>query len=186
MNLKVKLDAKSILKPALILFLICLISTAALVGTNALTSDRIAAAQLETAEKSRLIVLPEATGFEEKNGYYIGTGSAGTVGYVFETESKGYGGTVKVMTGISEGGEVTGIVILSHSETPGLGANATNEKFGNQFKQAVPENGIEVVKNKAASEGEIEALTGATITSKAVTDAVNAAIDMYNEVKGGN
>lgn len=182
-----KLDAKSILVPTAILFVICVVVSAALAGTNLLTKDKIAEQQALKAEESRKIVLNAAESFEEQNGgeYYTGLAGGETVGYVFETESKGYGGTVKVMTGISAGGEITGVVILSHAETPGLGANAEKESFRGQFQQAAPENGIEVVKYQTPGEGQIEAMTGATITSKAVTDAVNQAVEHYHTVKGG-
>ena len=175
-----KLNASAVLKPALTLFVICLVVTALLAGTNMLTKDRIAEQAQITAEESRRIVLSEADTFEETDGCYTGTRGGEVVGYVFETEAKGYGGTVQVMTGID-----TGVVILSHEETPGLGANAERASFTDQYKQAVPENGITLVKNKTPEAGEVEALTGATITSRAVTDAVNAAIEQYNAIKGG-
>lgn len=180
-----KLDFKTIARPALILFVICLVASAALAGTNALTADKIVQAQLETAEASRKIVLPDAQEFESADGYNVGKSGGSDVGYVFETESKGYGGTVKVMTGIDTEGKITGVVILSHSETPGLGANAENQKFLDGYKQDAPPGGIEVIKNTAPASGQIEALTGATITSQAVTDAVNLAIEKYEQVKGG-
>ena len=179
-----KITAKDILKPALILFVICLVVTALLAGTNLLTKDKIAEQSALEAEQSRKVVLSDADSFEEADGYYIGKANDETVGYVFQTEAKGYGGTVKVMTGISADGQITGIVILEHSETPGLGANAEKASFTDQFKQAAPENGITLVKNKAPSDGEIEAMTGASITS-AVTNAVNEAITKYNTVKEG-
>lgn len=180
-----KLDAKSILKPALTLFIICLVVTALLAGTNLLTKDKIAEQAEITAQESRKIVLSDAESFEENDGFYTGLKGGEVVGYVFETEAKGYGGTVKVMTGISAEGSITGVVILEHDETPGLGANAEKTSFTEQYKQAVPEGGVELVKNKEAGEGQVEALTGATITSRAVTSAVNAAIEQYNTVKGG-
>ncbi len=179
-----KLDAKSVLAPAAILFAICIVVAAALAGTNALTEKRIAQAALAKAEESRMVVLPGAESFEERDSHYAGLDGAGqTVGYVFETEGKGYGGTVKVMTGISNGGEITGVVVLSHSETPGLGANAEKESFREQYKQPVGNlaGGIQVVKFQAPNEGEIQAMTGATITSAAVTNAVNSAIEMYQD-----
>ena len=113
------------------------------------------------------------------------------MGYVFETEGKGYGGSVNVMTGISTEGSITGVVILSHGETPGLGANAEKEEFRDQYKQPVANNvgGIQVVKYQTPSEGQIEAMTGATITSTAVTNAVNQAIAEYQNAyasEGGN
>lgn len=180
-----KITAKDILKPALILFVICLVVTALLAGTNLLTKDKIAEQSALEAEQSRKVVLSDADSFEEADGYYIGKANNETVGYVFQTEAKGYGGAVKVMTGISTDGQITGVVILEHSETPGLGANAEKASFTDQFKQAVPENGITLVKNKAPSDGEIEAMTGASITSRAVTNAVNEAITKYNTVKEG-
>ena len=76
------------------------------------------------------------------------------------------------------------VVILEQDETPGLGANAEKESFRDQFKQAVPENGFTVTKS-TAGEGEISAMTGATITTTAVTNAVNDAIAQYNEIKEG-
>lgn len=179
-----KLDAKSVLAPAAILFAICIVVAAALAGTNALTEKRIAQAALAKAEESRMVVLPGAESFEERDSHYAGLDGAGqTVGYVFETEGKGYGGTVKVMTGISNEGEITGVVVLSHSETPGLGANAEKESFREQYQQPVGNlaGGIQVVKFQAPNEGEIQAMTGATITSAAITNAVNSAIEMYQD-----
>lgn len=180
-----KITAKDILKPALILFVICLVVTALLAGTNLLTKDKIAEQSALEAEQSRKVVLSDADSFEEADGYYVGKTNNETVGYVFQTEAKGYGGAVKVMTGISADGQITGVVILEHSETPGLGANAEKTSFTDQFKQTAPEKGITLVKNKAPSDGEIEAMTGASITSRAVTNAVNEAITKYNTVKEG-
>ena len=101
-----KITAKDILKPALILFVICLVVTALLAGTNLLTKDKIAEQSALEAEQSRKIVLSDADSFEEADGYYIGKANNETVGYVFQTEAKGYGGAVKVMTGISADGQI--------------------------------------------------------------------------------
>lgn len=191
------MNIKEVIKPAAILFVICVAVSAALAGTNLLTADRIARAAAQKAEESRMVVLPEAEAFQasEDGTHYIGLNKEApegvVVGYVFETESKGYGGTVKVMTGISTEGEITGVVVLSHSETPGLGANAEKESFREQYKQPVGDlaGGISVVKFQAPAEGEIQAMTGATITSAAVTNAVNSAIELYQEAyasEGGN
>ena len=129
-----KVQASSVLKPALTLFVICLIVTALLAGTNLLTKDRIAEQAKITAEESRRVVLPDAEAFEAADGCYKGTSGGETVGYVFETEAKGYGGTVQVMTGIDTAGSITGVVILSHGETQGLGANAERASFTDQYK----------------------------------------------------
>ena len=74
----------------------------------------------------------------------------------------------------------TGIKILSHTETPGLGANAPKPQFSGQYKDKPIENKLEVVKVAPTKDNEIQAITGSTITSKAVTLGVNDAIDFYN------
>lgn len=185
-----KLDLKSILAPTLVLTVICLAVSAALAGTNLLTKDKIAEQQLQKAESSRKIVLHEANSFEAENAgtereYYVGKSGEETVGYVFETTAKGYGGDVRVMTGISAEGAITGVIILSHGETPGLGANAEKEEFRAQYQQTVPSSALELVKYQTPGEGQVEAMTGATITSTAVTNAVNQAIDTYHSIFGG-
>lgn len=182
-----KLDFKEILRPTAVLFVICVVVSAALAGTNLLTKDRIAQLEAKNAEASRKIVLPAAEEFQSQDdgAYYTGLSGGETVGYVFETGSSGYGGTVSVMTGIDVEGNITGVVILSHDETPGLGANATKPEFLNQYLQPAPEGGLSVIKYQTPGEGQIEAMTGATITSTAVTDAVNQAIEQYYAVKGG-
>ena len=175
---------KEVLQPALILCAICLIATVALAGTNLLTADTIEQQKVITEQESRKQVLPDADSFEEADGYAIGKAGEEICGYVFVTSSKGYGGDVEVMTGINSAGEVTGVVILEQNETPGLGANAEKESFRDQFKQAVPADGFTVTKS-TAGEGEISAMTGATITTTAVTNAVNEAVATYQEVKEG-
>lgn len=190
-----KISAKSVLVPTITLFLICVIVTGLLAGTNAITKDQIAFQQAETEKASRTMVLPGTENFEEASlsgedgtvSYYTGTDASGTVvGYVFTTEAKGYGGTIQVMTGIDAEGKVSGVVILSHDETPGLGANAEKEDFRNRYVgQTAAEGGFSVIKSGEAGEGQILAITGATITTNAVTDAVNSAVDLYLQVKEG-
>ena len=182
-----KLDAKSILKPTFVLFVICVVVSAALAGTNMLTEKRIEQLEAENAEASRMIVLPTAEAFESQDdgAYYTGTAGGEVVGYVCETGASGYGGTVSVMTGIDAEGNITGVVILSHDETPGLGANAEKPEFLDQYLQPAPEGGLSVIKYQTPAEGQIEAMTGATVTSTAVTNAVNQAIEQYYAVKGG-
>lgn len=114
--------------------------------------------------------------------YYEGFDGDTPVGYVFTTQSKGYGGAVEIMTGIDLEGRVAGIQTLMLNETAGLGMNAKNEAFRDQFKGKSGK--IGVAKSNPGDD-EIQALTGATITSKAVTDAVNIALKLYTQVTGG-
>lgn len=179
-------DVKMILKTALSLFLICAVSAGILGAVNLITEPLITANAAKAADEARAQVLP-ADSFEKMETadgkeYYKGT-SDGTAGYVFTTSGSGYGGAVEVMTGIDTEGRVTGIKLLTINETPGLGMNAKKDKFLNQYPGQQGQ--LTVVKNKTPEDGEILAITSATITSKAVTSAVNEALALYEEVKEG-
>lgn len=184
--------AKEIIVPAVSLFLICVVVTALLALTNAVTAPKIDALAVETQEASKKQVLSSATSFSEekqveKDGvsytYYDGLTSDGSVmGYVFVTSAKGYGGDISVMVGVLGDGTVAGVNILSINETAGLGMNAKNQSFLDQFLGKSGE--IGVAKNNP-SDTEIQALTGATITSRAMATAVNTALSLYAEIGGG-
>lgn len=184
--------AKEIIVPAVSLFLICVVVTALLALTNAVTAPKINALTVETQEASKKQVLSSAASFSdekqiEKDGvsytYYDGLASDGSVmGYVFVTSAKGYGGDISVMVGVLGDGTVAGVNILSINETAGLGMNAKNQSFLDQFLGKSGE--IGVAKNNP-SDTEIQALTGATITSRAMATAVNTALSLYAEIGGG-
>ncbi len=181
-----KLDPKAILVPAAALLIICLIATTLLAGTNLITSEKIALNAVETEKASRMLVLPEGkeygevTTLESGITYCVGLDESGNqVGYVFTANAKGYGGTVAVMVGLDNEGIITGIEILSHSETPGLGANATKDDFKGRF---FGKSG-ELTVDKTSNDGQnIQAITAATITSKAVTGAVNSVTAAFEEL----
>ena len=106
--------------------------------------------------------------------------SGNTVGYTLKVLPSGYGGTIELMVGIdSAKGQVSGINVVSNSETAGLGAKATNPEFSDQYK-GKPLEELSVLKNGTPGDTEIKAISGATITSTAVTNGVDAAIEVYN------
>ena len=187
-------NLKSLLMPAVVLFAVCLVWTFFLACTNSITAPRIEQLAKDNALAARLELLPEAKDFKRHearlNGetyeYYEGVDKAGqTTGFVFTTSANGYGGKIKVMTGVSSDGVIQKISILDISETPGLGMNILKEE--NIGKFAGKSGTLTVVKNKSNPAGnEITAMTGATVTTNAVTTAVNTALDLYNSVKGGN
>jgi len=184
-------------KNALILFAITLIAGALLGATYAITKEPIAQQQIIQRDKALNAVISDATFaeldlnvndypkiqsvFEAKMGDEV-------AGYAFKLMTKeGYGGEIQLVVGISNDGEVTGIDIIKHSETPGLGAKADEDEFKSNF-EGKPTTTLSVVKGNATSDDEIVAIGGATITSSAVTGAVNEAIDFYNNelAKEGN
>ena len=106
------------------------------------------------------------------------TVDGGDTGYVITaTDSEGYGGDIQVVVGITADGTVSGISFLSISETAGLGMNAQNESFYGQYVGVQTDH---FYVSKDGGEGEpIDAISGATITSRAVTGAVNAALGYF-------
>lgn len=179
---------KDIAVPAVALFVICLVASVLLALTNNVTAEKIAQNLVETEKASRMVVMPEAVSFGEaevkENGLTVCEAlddKQEVVGYVYTSSAKGYGGAVGVMVGLDKDGTVTGIEILSHAETPGLGANATSDSFKSRF---VGKQG-ELTVDKNSNDGQnIQAITAATITSKAVVSAVNAVIADF-EATGG-
>lgn len=185
------MSAKKIIIPTAILTVIVLVVTALLVLTNGATKDTIQKLQAEREEAAKQEVLAAADGFQEKTVEVDGTSytyfeATNGVGYVFTTSYKGYGGAVECMTGIDTEGKVTGVKLTNHDETPGLGAKAdgdddTGIKWRGQFVGRSADETLAVSKDG----GDIDAIAGATITSRAVTNSVQQALDIYNAVTGG-
>lgn len=159
-----------------------------------ITKEPIAAQELKKATEARQQVLNVAQDFAkidiagmnidtEKFGditeVYEGSANGQTVGYTFSIVTKGYKPNLTLTIGIDTKGKVSGVDIGAHEETPGLGANAVNPDFLGQFIKT--DGPFIVVKTPTGNTGEINALTGATITSKAVTNAVNSALEFYTQ-----
>lgn len=98
------------------------------------------------------------------------------IGYVITSHSDdSYGGTVELSVGIKEDGTISGVEFLQISDTPGLGLKAKEPKFKDQYNGKNAE-ALTVTKSGNAGDSEINAISGATITSRATTNAVNAAL----------
>ena len=192
-------------KPAITLCIITLVAGAALSGVYALTKDTIAAQKLAKEQESYKAVCAEATEFvndeaidakiaELAGGIYgtdfgkayinkalIGKNAAGeTVGYVISaTSGDGFDGNIVMSIGLDVNGVVTGIEFTTISETAGMGMKVIEAEFKDQF---LGDDVDSFVVNKAGGSTEpnqIDSVAGATISSRAVTNAVNAARDFY-------
>ena len=168
---------KSILNLGIVLFLICGISTGLLAFVNELTAPVI----LENTKAQELLankeVLPDADEFYSvAEDISVGKDSSGNItGYAVKVSPYGYGGKINMIVGIKKDLTVSGVEILSMSETPGLGAKAQDKAFLRQF--------INKDKNMELKK-DISAISGATITSTAVTEGVKEAISKI-EKSGG-
>ena len=109
---------------------------------------------------------------------YEGSANGEIKGYNFTVTPKGYAGLITTVVGVSNEGRVMDIKILSHSETPGLGAKAVEPAFAGQFKEKLAEK-LSVTKTPPESDDQIQAISGATITSSAVISGVNTALEYW-------
>lgn len=171
-------------KPIVVLGIICLVTSLLLAVTNGVTAPIIEENTIRTANETRQALLPAAAadGFSEitvpadsadhvTEIYRANNGS----GFVITAQAKGYGGDVPVMVAFNTEGSIEAVRFLDNSETPGLGQKVKTDAFQGQFSGMAAE---------AFTISDIDALTGATISSRAATTAINAAIAAYDSVKG--
>lgn len=182
-------ERKDILRYALILFLITAVVAGLLAGVNLLTKDTIAQNDAAAEQDALREVMPDAVSFDALDAasygvdaVYSALGPDGsTMGYCVKVSQNGYGGAIQAVVGVDTAGHVTGISILSHAETPGLGANIEKDSFRQQY---IGQGTVNVVK-AGAKEGEINAVSGATISSKALTSGVNKAVEVATQIQSG-
>ncbi len=165
----------------LVLAVISLVMALLLGLINQVTEPAIEANKQAKTETAMTKVLP-ADSYEEikytgSDPYVKGIYAAGEDGYiVLTTPTSGFSGAIEMMVGVDNDGAVTGIDIITHAETSGLGSNATKPEWQKQFAGQSGE--VKVKKDG----GSIEAITGSTITSRAVCDGVNAALTAVAEL----
>lgn len=170
---------KNILLPTVALTVICALLGAALAFTNSLTADKIAQQDAEKQAEAMKKAMP-AYSYEllsESDGCTVYQAIMGEpIGYVVLSSANGYGGKIEVIVGIDIGGTIYGIEIVScDDETAGLGQRVKEDEFKNQFSG---------IKGKVEFGENADAITGATISSKAVRDAVNKALDVFESEVG--
>jgi len=175
-----------IIKVGVILFLITAIAALILAFVNEKTLPTIEANTIAAQNEAMKKVFPEANNFEitSDNSFDSSVESvylADDKGYVVLANPNGYGGAVNIAVGIDKDLIVTGVYVISQAETAGLGANCTKSEWLKQFVGKTED--IEVTKN-GASGNQIDAISSATITSKAVTKGVNDAINAVKLLGG--
>jgi len=169
---------KDMIKLSVFLTIACVIAAAALSITYVATESRIQQqkkAELNIALSNECI--PGSASIEEKKDYFIGFDKKHRkLGYAFRVSPKGYGGTIDMVVGIDLKGRVAGVKIISMKETPGLGMNASESRFLKQFMGKTSGSPLKAKKD-------IDAITGATITSQAVADGVKQALIKYRSLR---
>lgn len=185
---------RDMVKPTLSLFIICLVVSFLLAFVNGITKDTIVQRTAADAEEQRKLVLSEASNFKkidswedkDKSGLireaYAAYSGDNLIGYVFSASPKGYGGEIAVTVGISSENKISGVKIGGNSETPGLGSKTANDDFTGQYKDKDVKKDLIVVKRPATVDNEIQAVSGATISSAAVTKAVKASAELGSKL----
>jgi len=175
---------KQMIRFGLILGAICLIATLVLAAVHEVTKPKIEEQMRIEKESAMKEVSPGADTFKEATAddieYYEAYKGGELTGYCLKLMARGYGGYIHMIAGIDKNGVITGVRILEHQETPGLGSKMNEIKPGEKdpwfLRQFVgkPAASVEVKKN-------IDAITGATISTRAVTDAVREGADKLLE-----
>ena len=179
---------RNVITLGVILMVICAVAAGALAATNNVTAPIIQAQEAQKVQESLKEVLPNADEFEEQKdlqlpegvqSVYFAKSGGEDVGIIAVVSPSGYGGPVSIMVGIENEGKISAVRILSHSETAGLGAKITEPSFYEQFTGQSVDKELKVSKDG----GEIDAISAATISSRAVTNGVNRAIEIFNNLK---
>lgn len=192
-NSKTSNTGVTVIKTGLILFVITAAAAFALAVVNSITAPVIAINNTEKTNQSMENVLPTASEFigVESSGdidktvteIYKATDDSGeTIGVCVCVSPNGYGGAIDMVVGVDLEGKVTGVDIINQSETAGLGARSVEPEFRNQY---VGKGIISKVVKIDAKADEIQAISSATITSKAVTAGVNTAIESAEKIIKG-
>jgi len=172
----------------LCLTLVCLICAAVVGVAYAVTKDPIEAAARAKTTASIARVLPAFSATPEEGSIRVGETDykyykVDGAGYAIVSATSGFGGLLTLMVGIAEDGTVHNTAVLSHSETPGLGAKcATDERFLSQFRGLDPAAKTVAVKKDG---GDLDAITASTITSRAYALAVSNAVEVFRQLKQG-
>ena len=200
-----------IIKDALALTLITLVAGVALGGVYEITKDPIAKQEAQAKAEAYEQVFTDAATFEavemddtltktirdqlDQEGYKAQSieevmraedQSGETLGYAFTVvTSEGYGGDIQFSMGVQNDGTLNGISILSIGETAGLGMNADTPAFKDQFVGKQVEK-LQYTKNGATQDDEINAISGATVTTNAMTNGVNAGLCAFRVMEGGD
>jgi len=168
------------IRPVAVLLVICLIAGVLLSGANALTAPTIAVNEAAAVSAAYFSALPEADAFTALDCSIAGVTAVmqadNGAGYVIAAQARGYGGMVPAAVAFSPEGVITNVVMMDNDETPGMGSKVSDEAFLENFigREAVP---LELQ--------DIDAVTGATISSRAALGAVNLAVEAFQTVTGG-
>ncbi|MDD2228381.1 MAG: FMN-binding protein [Candidatus Cloacimonetes bacterium] len=178
---------KYYIRLTLILLIFCAVASGILAYVNSLTEPVITERKAKEEVATRSELIPDADFSEAKFAdgslYYIATSKAtkDTLGYTFVAAENGYSSNVQTMVGVDTNLKVVKIKVINQAETPGLGANCTSDSFQAQFS-GLGETDLLVDKDG----GMVKSLSGATITTRTITNSIAAQIAALKASMGGS
>ena len=167
----------SVFRITLNLAVTCFFSGLIIAGAFAITEPAAAAQRVKAKNDAMRELVKDAESFaaiEGKEGWYAGIKGGKVIAYVVPASGKGYAGKIEMLAAVTTDGKVMDYKVLKHSETPGLGDKMVEPKFRKQFANKEAQD-MEVV--KVPTDKNIQSLTGATITTRAVTTGVREAVE---------
>ncbi|NLY81827.1 MAG: FMN-binding protein [Clostridiales bacterium] len=178
--------------PILVLVSICLVVTFALAATYGVTKPIIEENSAKAADKARVELLAEADSFTEYDGELAVTVEEqvfvvdcfvadNKTGMVVTVKTKSFGGLVTTMIGVDSKGSVTGVKVTEHADTPGLGTKAMTPEHLGQYEGL-----MEITARNVKEDEAINHVSGASISSGAIHEAVYCALEQYKEMGGVN
>ena len=183
---------KEYISPILVLVIICFVTTFLLAFTYGVTAPIIAENTAKAASEARMELLPEGDNFsdagadlfvlEEGKVYATEVYTADNgAGMVVTVKTNSYGGVLTAMVGINSNGEITGVKVTEHADTPGVGTKAHAAEHLSQY-EGLTELGSDVIK----SDPSVQHVTGASVSSGAIHKAVYCALEQYKAMGGVN
>jgi len=187
---------RDIFKLGIVLMIYSLVAGASLAYVNIITKTKIAQNKTDGENSARVEVLPGMDGGFEQKGqetdftYWVGykdTAKTAPAGYIFIAKGKGYSSVIETMVGVGLDGKIVGMKVIFQQETPGLGTKISEVKYGEKdpwfYRQFIGKSTEDNIKVKKDG-GTIDAISGATISPRAVTDAINKGLlQLQNALK---
>lgn len=181
------------IKPALVLVVICLVSSVALSQTYSITKPTVEANAKKAADKARILVMPRGDAFTESDAklepmifdYFVANNKEGVA---ITSSAKSFGGQIKVMVGVNADGTIEGVTVTSHADTPGLGTKPMAPEIlkmykGKTIKEVVPDMnniGADSIKKNP----NLDTVTGATVSSNGIYHSVQYALAQFEKAGG--
>jgi len=175
----VKVKALSEFYPILAVTVVVFISVALLGGLDSVTRDMIEYQKELKVQRMLNEIFPDMTSYTSEGDIYIISADGTEIGFAFLAVGKGYGGDIDILVGLEDETTLKGIAVIAHAETPGLGDKILAPDFTDRFV------GVDIADVAVPDEGgKIDAITGSTISTKAVIDAVRTtAMEKVKELK---